>query len=226
MTASSRPSQQCERTDSGLPGLEGLSVLVTGGPHSRPQSSHCNNLQRPVSWCPQSQEHRARLSHRPSPTQVEHLTALPSGVTHGPARRAHALAHIPSPWQPRPGWEAAPDRGAGPRALRPGSRWGARGSAPAWHQAWGPHTAGSTRGRRHPRRQPLRCSVPPSAAAASKPPQLQPGPPPPPPGRRRAGQEGLGLSPQAAPTGQGRDGEGRAEAGAEAAATGASAAQP
>lgn len=160
----------------------------------------------------------------PPRTQVEHLAALPSGVTCGPARRAHALAHIPSPWQQRPGWEAAPGRGADPPALRPHSRRGARGWAPAWSRPWGPHIAGSTLGPPDPRRQPLRCSAPPSAAAASKPPQPQPRPPP--PGRRRAGQEGPGLYTQAAPTAQGRDGDGRVEAGAEAAATGASAAQP
>lgn len=168
-------------------------------------------------WGPQSQAPPARLGCHTVPprAQVAHLRA---------GRRAHALTHLPSPWQPRPGWEAAPGRAAGPPARRPRPRRGARGTAPAWSRPWGPHTAGSTRGRPAPRRPPLRCSAPPSVAAASRLPQ--PRPPPPPPCRRRAGQEGPGLALQAAPTAPGRGGEGKAEAGAEAAATGASAAQP
>lgn len=185
----------------------------------------CDNLQRPVSQWP-------TVSNAPCTGVTPSLPALRCNTrrpyrresTCGPARRAHALTHIPSPWQPRRGWEAAPGRETGPGALRPHSLRGARGPAPARTRPWGPHTAGSTRGPPDPHQPRPRCSAPPSAAAVSTPPQTQP--PPPPPGRRRAGREGLGLPPQAAPMAQGRAGEAREPAGAGAAATGASAAQP
>lgn len=140
-------------------------------------------------------------------------------------RRAHALMHIPSPWQQPPGWEAVLGLGADPRALWSRSRKGARAQAPARSRPGGPHTAGSTGGRQDPRLLLLRCSALPSAAAAAA--KLpQPQPPPHPPDRRRAGQEGPGPAPQASPTAQERAGEGKASAAAGAAATGASAVQP
>ena len=173
----------------------------------------------------QSQAHPARLSHLPCGAQGgtpwrPYPRASPAGQPQG----AHALTHLPFPWQPQPGWEADPGRGAGPLALRQSSQRAAQGQAPTRSRPEGPHTAGSTQGRPDPRRPPPRCSAPPNSSAVSKPPQPQP--PLPPPGRRRAGQAGPGLTPQAAPTAQERDGEGRAEAGAEAEATGASAVQP
>lgn len=131
-----------------------------------------------------------------------------------PARCAHALRHLPSPWQQPPGWAAAPCRGAGPRVPGPLAPRG---------RLWGPHTAGSTQGRPAPRQPPPRCSARPSVAAATPPPRR---PPRPPPGRRRAGPTSREPSPQAAPTVRGRAAEGRAPATAEAAATGTSAAQP
>lgn len=121
---------------------------------------------------PQSQAHPARLSQDPSP----HSGGIPGGPTLGRHLRVCPVRarapHIPSPWQQRPRWGAAPRRGAGPSTLRPRSLWGARASAPEWSRPWGHHIAGSTRGRPDPRRPPQRCSAPPNAAAAaSKPPQ-------------------------------------------------------
>lgn len=173
MTASSISSQHLvNRPTAVWPRRSRSWVLITGGPHPQPQSSHCDNLQRPVS-------RRPKVSGAPCTVVAGSLPTLRWNTWRpysraSPAGRPSARTrapHIPSPWQQRPGWGAAPRHGADPSTLPLRSRWGARESAPEWSRPWGHHTAGSIRGRPDPRRPPPRCSAPPNAAAASKPPQ-------------------------------------------------------
>lgn len=196
------------RSASSCPGTPGVRLrCLLEGPHSLLQSSPCfHNLH-----CQGSAK-----GHRepPKPSQGRWDTWQPNPLA-SPARCAHAPRRLPSPWQQPPGWAAAPCRGAAPRILGPLAPRG---------RLWGPRTVGSTQGRRAPRPLPPRCSARPSAAAATPLPPLRP--PRPPPGRRRAGPTSPEQSPQAVPTARGRAAEERASATAEAAATGASAAQP